>query len=333
MNGEKRLTPPLLSVNDLRTYFDTEEGLVKAVDGVSFAVGQGETACIVGESGCGKSVTARSILRLIPDPPGKIVSGSILFHGQNIMKLKPEEMRRLRGRQISMIFQEPMTALNPVFTVGDQIMETILVHERMPRPRAEQRATQLLGLVGIPSPAERIRHYPHQLSGGLRQRVMIAMALACNPALVIADEPTTALDVTIQAQILDLIADLKKKMGMALLLITHNLGVVAAIGQKVIVMYAGRIVEEADVYSLFSRPLHPYTKGLLASLPVSPGKELRKRLTPIPGTVPPLSALPPGCAFQNRCKGVHKECIITEPQLLEVEKGHFVRCFLKANQA
>lgn len=327
------MTQPLLSVQDLKTYFYTEEGTIKAVDGVSFTVGKGETVCVVGESGCGKSVTALSILRLIPDPPGRIVSGSILFDGQDIMKLEKEDLRRLRGRQISMVFQEPMTALNPVFTIGDQITEAILVHEKMPRHQAEQKAVELLSLVGVPSPAERIRHYPHQLSGGLRQRVMIAMALACRPALVIADEPTTALDVTIQAQILDLLTDIKKKIGMALLLITHNLGVVAAVGQRVIVMYAGRIVEEAGVDNLFSRPLHPYTRGLLASLPhISLDKEPPHRLTPIPGTVPSLSALPRGCTFQNRCKEVHKECLITEPQLLEVEKGHFVRCFLKADQ-
>ncbi len=327
------MTQPLLSVQDLRTYFYTEEGTIKAVDGLSLTVGKGETVCIVGESGCGKSVTALSILRLISDPPGKIVSGSILFDGQDIMKLKEEDVRRLRGWRISMIFQEPMTALNPVFTIGDQITEAILVHEKMQRHQAEQTAIELLSLVGVPSPAERIRHYPHQLSGGLRQRVMIAMALACLPALMIADEPTTALDVTIQAQILDLLTDIKKKIGMALLLITHNLGVVAAVGQRVIVMYAGRIVEEADVNNLFSRPLHPYTRGLLASLPrISLNKEPPHRLTPIPGTVPSLSALPGGCTFQNRCKEVHEECLITEPQLLEVEKGHFVRCFLKADQ-
>ncbi len=327
------MTEPLLSVHDLKTYFYTEEGIVRAVDGVSFTVGRGETVCIVGESGCGKTVTALSVLRLIPDPPGKIVSGSILFGNQDILKMEEEELRRLRGQGISMVFQEPMTALNPVYTIGDQIMETILVHEQMPRPQAEKRTVELLNLVGIPSPSERLRHYPHQLSGGLRQRVMIAMALACRPALLIADEPTTALDVTIQAQILDLIADLKKKIGMALLLITHNLGVVAAVGERVIVMYAGRIVEEADVYSLFSRPLHPYTKGLLASLPhFSQGKEPQRRLTPIAGTVPSLSALPAGCSFQNRCKGASKDCFVAEPQLVEVEKGHSVRCFLRADQ-
>lgn len=324
---------PLLSVQNLRTYFDTEEGLVKAVDGVSFDVGQGETVCIVGESGCGKSVTALSILRLIPEPPGKIAADSIIFDGQDIMKLKADEMRRLRGRRISMVFQEPMTALNPVFTIGDQIREAILVHEKMPPPRAEQRAVELLSLAGIPSPAERMRHYPHQLSGGLRQRVMIAMALACKPALLIADEPTTALDVTIQAQILDLISDIKKRIGMALLLITHNLGVVAEVGQRVLVMYAGRIVEAADVYDLFSHPLHPYTMGLLASLPrVSPETGLEHRLTPIPGTVPSLSTLPPGCAFQNRCKEAAQDCLITEPQLVEVEKDHFVRCLLRTGR-
>ncbi|MFZ5994511.1 MAG: ABC transporter ATP-binding protein [Thermodesulfobacteriota bacterium] len=328
------MTPQLLlSIQDLKTYFYTEEGTLKAVDGVSFTVGKGETVCVVGESGCGKSVTALSILRLIPDPPGRIVSGSILFDGRDIMKLEEEDLRRLRGRRISMVFQEPMTALNPVFTIGDQITEAILVHEKMTRHQAEQRAVELLGLVGVPSPAERIRHYPHQLSGGLRQRVMIAMALACRPDLIIADEPTTALDVTIQAQILDLLAEIKNKTGMALLLITHNLGVVAEVGQRVIVMYAGRIVEEADVDALFSRPLHPYTRGLLASLPhISLNKEPLRRLTPIPGTVPALSALPGGCAFRNRCKEAHKECRSAEPKLLEVEKGHFVRCFLKADR-
>lgn len=312
----------LLKVEDLKTYFYGNGRVLRAIDGVSFSVNKGQTVCIVGESGCGKSMTALSIMRLVPHP-GKIVAGSVVFEGEDLLTKNEKEMCSLRGRRISMIFQEPMTALNPVFTVGDQIVETLHVHEELSGREAEKRAIELLGLVGIPSPSERMRHYPHQLSGGLRQRVMIAMALACRPALVIADEPTTALDVTIQAQILDLITGLQEKLGMAILLITHNLGVVAAVAERVIVMYAGRVVEEAEVHALFGRPLHPYTRGLFASLPTLS----RKRLTPIPGIVPPLSDLPDGCAFQNRCPKAHAECRRKEPELLEIETDHWARCF------
>ncbi|MFH1147377.1 MAG: ABC transporter ATP-binding protein [Pseudomonadota bacterium] len=317
----KRSNGLLLKVQNLRTYFYGNKHVIRAVDGVSFSVNKGQTVCIVGESGCGKSMTALSIMRLVPHP-GKIVAGSVVFEGEDLVTKNEKEMCSIRGRRISIIFQEPMTALNPVFTVGDQVIETLHVHEHLPAGEAERRAVELLGLVGIPSPSERMSHYPHQLSGGLRQRIMIAMALACRPSLVIADEPTTALDVTIQAQILDLIAGLQEKLGMAILLITHNLGVVAAVAERVIVMYAGRVVEETEVHALFARPLHPYTKGLFASLPTLS----QERLTPIPGVVPSLFDLPDGCAFQNRCPEAREECRHKEIELVEVETGHFVRC-------
>lgn len=313
----------LLKIHDLKTYFFCNGVTVKAVDGVSFSVNKGQTVCVVGESGCGKSITALSIFRLVSHP-GKIVGGSIIFEGQELMKKSEEEMCRIRGRRMSMIFQEPMTALNPVLTLGDQVSEGMLLHEQISRDEAGKRAIELLSLVGVPSPAERMGQYPHQLSGGLRQRIMIAMALACQPPLVIADEPTTALDVTIQAQILDLIGGLKSRMGMALLLITHNLGVVASVGERVIVMYAGRIVEDAAVRTIFKNPLHPYTKGLLDSLP----HPSRTRLKPIPGSVPSLAGLPAGCAFQNRCPQVKSKCLSDEPDLLKAGEDHYVRCFV-----
>src|SRR4051812_14867022 len=295
---------PLLEVEDLRTYFFTRDGIVRAVDGVSFAVASGETLAVVGESGCGKSVTSLSILRLIPSPPGRIVSGTIRFSGRDLSTLSDAEMRHIRGNEISMIFQEPMTSLNPVLTVGRQIGETLRLHEGLGAKEARERTEAMLRLVHIPEPARRLRQYPHELSGGMRQRVMIAMALACSPQLLIADEPTTALDVTIQAQILDLMRELKAKTGAAIVLITHDLGVVAEMAQRVVVMYAGRKVEEAPVQALFARPRHPYTLGLLASVPrlgssLMPGRA--PRLADIPGTVPSLREAIPGCPFAPRC--------------------------------
>jgi len=296
---------PLLDVRDLATHFFTRQGRLPAVDGVSFAIEAGETVALVGESGCGKSVTAASILRLVPDPPGRFVGGEIRFEGRDLLKLPADEMRALRGNRIGMVFQEPMTSLNPVFTIGDQIAEVIREHQKLSRAAAYARVAELLNLVRIPDPHRLIRDYPHRLSGGMRQRAMIAMAIACEPALLIADEPTTALDVTTQAQILELLDDLKQRLGMAMLLITHDLGVVAQTAQRVLIMYAGRVVEEASVNDLFDEPLHPYTRGLLQSLP-RPNAEVdaagRPRpLLEIPGTVPSLAALPAGCRFAPRC--------------------------------
>jgi len=328
------LTPitPLLQVKGLRTYFHTEAGTAKAVDGVSFDIMPGEVVGLVGESGSGKSVTALSILRLIPDPPGKIMEGSILFKGQDLLKLSWEEIRRIRGREISMIFQEPMTSLNPVFTIGMQIMEVVLHHENISKKEAFDRSVEMLHLVGIPGPASRMNDYPHQYSGGMRQRVMIAMALACNPSLLIADEPTTALDVTIQAQILELMLKIKdERKDAAIFLITHNLAVVAETCHRVIVMYGGKIQEIATVHELFKNPLHPYTQGLLASLPKVDG-ERQKRLQTIPGNVPSIMELPVGCKFVTRCPVRIDRCAVVEPELLEVSPGHWVRCFLVGDQ-
>jgi peptide/nickel transport system ATP-binding protein len=296
---------PLLDVRDLATHFFTRKGRLPAVDGVSFAIEAGETLALVGESGCGKSVTAASILRLVPDPPGRIVGGEIWFEGRDLRKLPADDMRALRGNRIGMVFQEPMTSLNPVFTIGDQIAEVIREHQKLSRAAAYARVADLLSLVRIPDPHRLIREYPHRLSGGMRQRAMIAMAIACEPALLIADEPTTALDVTTQAQILELLDDLKRRLGMAMLLITHDLGVVAQTAQRVLIMYAGRVVEQACVEDLFDAPLHPYTRGLLQSLP-RPNAEVdaagRPRpLLEISGTVPSLAALPIGCRFAPRC--------------------------------
>src|ERR1039458_8467207 len=300
----------LLEVERLQTHFGTPDGVVRAVEGVSFRINAGETLGIVGESGCGKSVTAMSILRLIQEPPGKI-AGSIRFDGRDLLKLSEPEMRDIRGNSISMIFQEPMTSLNPVLTVGRQIGETVQLHQGMNARQAEKKAVEMLTLVGIPAPARRVREYPHQLSGGMRQRVMIAMALACNPKLLIADEPTTALDVTIQAQILDLMRDLKQRLGSAIMLITHDLGVVAEMAERVVVMYAGRKVEEATVNEIFARPLHPYTRGLLGAVPKL-GSSLhaggRSRLAEIPGLVPSLRKPIIGCAFAGRCPMVTDLC-------------------------
>jgi len=322
-------SPPLLEIEDLRTWFFTRDGVVRAVDGVSLSVLPGETLAIVGESGCGKSVTALSVLRLIASPPGRVVSGSIRFAGRDLLTLSEAEMRKVRGNDISMIFQEPMTSLNPVLTIGRQIAETLILHQGMDQKAAQQKAVAMLRLVHIPEPERRVQQYPHQLSGGMRQRVMIAMALACNPRLLIADEPTTALDVTIQAQILDLLRELKTQIDAAIVLITHDLGVVAEMAQRVIVMYAGKKAEEARVKPLFRRPLHPYTKGLLGSMPRlgAPEAGLPPRLAEIAGTVPSLKEPIPGCAFAERCFLVTEICRREPPPFEEKEPGHFAACF------
>ncbi|MGH7030240.1 MAG: ABC transporter ATP-binding protein [Stellaceae bacterium] len=320
----------MLDIADLKTWFFTRDGVVRAVDGVAFHVLRGETLAIVGESGCGKSVTALSILRLIPSP-GRIVSGAMRFAGRDLLELSEAQMRHLRGNEISMIFQEPMTSLNPVLTIGHQIAETLSLHQGLGRRAALGRAIDLLRLVHIPEARRRIGEYPHQLSGGTRQRVMIAMALACNPKLLIADEPTTALDVTIQAQILDLMRELKQKTDTAIVLISHNLGVVAEMAQRVVVMYAGRMVEEAPVSALFRRPLHPYTRGLLDSVPrlgASLGRAApRRRLTEIRGAVPSLSEVVAGCAFAARCTFATDICRRQAPVFEAKEPGHFAACF------
>jgi oligopeptide/dipeptide ABC transporter ATP-binding protein len=320
---------PLLTVDNLRTYYFTDDGVVKAVDGVTYHVAMGEVFGLVGESGCGKSVSALSLLRLI-DPPGRIVDGRVTFRGQALDGLTEKQMTELRGSQISMIFQQPQSSLNPVFSVGEQIAEVLRLHIGMNREQAWRRAGELLTSVGIPDAESRLRSYPHELSGGQAQRVMIAMALACSPALLIADEPTTALDVTIQAQILDLMRELRAKLGTAIILITHDLGVVAEMADRVAVMYAGRIVEEAEVDALFARPLHPYTQGLIASIPVL-GK-VTDRLEVIPGSVPNLIDLPPGCRFAPRCRSRMEYaltiCEEQEPDLLPIEDGHAARCWL-----
>lgn len=318
----------LLTVKDLHTHFFTEEGVVRAVDGISLTIRPGETLGLVGESGCGKTVTALSILRLIPDPPGRIVGGSISFEGRDLVRVPEDEIREIRGRIISMIFQEPMTSLNPVFTVGEQVAEGIRYHQRVSQKEAWNRAIEVLRRVRIPDPVRRAREYPHQLSGGMRQRVMIAMALALNPKLLIADEPTTALDVTIQAQILELLLALKEEMDMAVMLITHDLGVIAETAERVVVMYAGRVVEEAPVQELFDNPLHPYTQCLLESLPRLEEGKRERRLTAIPGLVPNLLELPGGCKFAPRCPKVIAECWPVEPELREIRPGHWARCIL-----
>jgi peptide/nickel transport system ATP-binding protein len=321
---------PILDIADMRTWFFTRDGVVRAVDGVSFHVIPGETLAIVGESGCGKSVTALSILRLIPSPPGRIVSGAIRFAGRDLLGLSEAEMRQVRGNDISMIFQEPMTSLNPVLTIGRQIAETLTLHQGLGHRAALAKAADMLRLVHIPEADRRIGEYPHQLSGGMRQRVMIAMALACNPKLLIADEPTTALDVTIQAQILDLMRELKQKIDAAIVLITHDLGVVAEMAQRVVVMYAGRKAEEAPVATLFRRPLHPYTKGLLNSVPrlgASLDHERAPRLAEIAGTVPSLREPILGCPFEARCAFATEICRREMPAFDEKEPGHFAACF------
>jgi len=316
---------PLLEVDQLVTEFDTDEGRVRAVDGVSFTVAAGETVGIVGESGCGKSVTAHSVMRLLPQPMGAIAGGSVRFQGRDLADLSPEAMQQIRGEHIGMVFQEPMTALNPVQTIGRQLTEVMLLHREWSPQEAIQRGVDILGRVGIPSPELRMGEYPHQLSGGMRQRVVIAMALACEPALLIADEPTTALDVTIQAQILDLITQLQAHMGMAVIMITHDLGVIAETCDRVVVMYAGKVVEQGTVFDIFDRPAHPYTRGLLASIPRldTPAKS---RLSVIEGMVPGLRDLPAGCRFQNRCPHVVAACAAAAPPVELVEDHHRVAC-------
>ena len=318
----------ILKVNDLKTQFRTERGIAKAVDDVSFEIFSGETLSIVGESGCGKSVTALSIMGLIPNPPGEIVSGSIYFQDTNLLDISERKMRKIRGNRISMIFQEPMTSLNPVFKVGAQIAEVLRLHQKLRKKDAWNKAVELLQQVRIPAPEKRVHDYPHQMSGGMRQRVMIAIALACDPLILIADEPTTALDVTIQAQILKLMDQLRESTGTAILLITHDLGVVAENAENVIVMYAGRIVEKSDVHTLFNNFLHPYTKGLMGSIPGIKATDKNIRLDAIPGMVPSLFALPDGCKFNQRCKDAMDKCFVDEPNLIEKEPGHFVRCWL-----
>jgi oligopeptide/dipeptide ABC transporter ATP-binding protein len=318
--------PELMQVKDLCTSFFTPDGEVRAVDGVSFEIEKGKTLGLVGESGCGKSVTALSIMRLLPSPPGKVVAGQVNLRGKDLLQLSGEAMRRIRGNEISMVFQEPMTSLNPVFTIGNQIGEAIRLHQGLGRRETREKTTEMLRLVKIAEPESRIDDYPHQLSGGMRQRVMIAMALSCNPSLLIADEPTTALDVTIQAQILELMKELQGKLGMALLLITHDLGVVAEQADEVAIMYAGKMVERARPEEVFSRPLHPYTVGLLNSLP-GMGGENKKRLDAIPGVVPSPLNLPGGCRFRDRCSKAGGICAGSEPELSEVAERHWVSCY------
>ncbi len=316
----------LLEIENLRTHFFTDEGVVPAVDGVSMNLRKGETLAVVGESGSGKSITALSVMRLVPDPPGRVVGGRILFEGEDLLAKTEKEMREIRGNRISMIFQEPMTSLNPVFTIGSQIAESLMIHQNMSRKDAWDKAVEMLALTGIPSPEKRVSEYPHQMSGGMRQRVMIAMALCCRPRLLIADEPTTALDVTIQAQILDLMMDLKRQLGMAIILITHDLAVVAETADRAVVMYAGRVVEEAPVGDLFDQPLHPYTQGLLESIPKL--DQDSERLYAIDGVVPNLLRLPPGCAFAPRCPRAFTRCHAHKPELIEVGPGRRVSCWL-----
>lgn len=320
----------ILRIHNLHTHFFTEEGVAKALDGIDLEVEEGGTLGIVGESGCGKSVTALSIMRLIPDPPGKIIKGKIVFDNKDLLTLSQAEIRKIRGRSISMIFQEPMTSLNPIFTIGDQISEALRLHEGMSKRVSWNKSIEILKMVEIPAAEQKLRAYPHQLSGGMRQRAMIAIALACSPRLIIADEPTTALDVTIQAQVLDLLRRLRKEMGMSMILITHSLGVIAETVEKVAVMYAGCIVEHANVRALFASPKHPYTQGLLESIPrMDVDRSKRNRLKTIPGLVPSLVDVPKGCRFSNRCQYVFDHCA-KEPDLFEVESKHFVRCWLHA---
>ena len=316
----------LLEVNDLRTYFYTQEGVVKAVDGTSYSVEEGETLGLVGESGCGKSVSALSILRLIPSPPGKIVSGEIMFQGRDLLKLDESEMRRIRGNDIAMVFQEPMTSLNPVLTIGRQITESLELHQDLRGRAARERAVELLELVGIPAARSRIDDYPHQFSGGMRQRVMIAMAMSCNPKILLADEPTTALDVTIQAQILEVMARLSHEFGTAVIIITHNLGVVARYADRVNVMYAGKVIERADAAELYNNPKHPYTVGLLNSVPRL-DEQRQEKLIPIEGLPPDLAHLPEGCSFYPRCDWRQDQCLAEYPGITQVEGEHQTACW------
>jgi len=316
----------LLEIKNLRTYFYVRGWVAKAVDNVSLAIKSGETLGLVGESGCGKSVTAHSIIRLIPDPPGKIKGGDIFFDGQDLLKFTEPQMRKIRGNRISMIFQEPMTSLNPVFPVGDQVGEVIRLHQKLSRRGTRERVIEMFQLVGIPAAEKRLADYPHQMSGGMRQRVMIAMALACNPKLMIADEPTTALDVTIQAQILDLMNKLKDETGAAILFITHDLGVIAEMAQNVAVMYAGKVMESTDVKTLYANPKNPYTVGLLQSIPVLGRENKENRLQTISGVVPSLLNLPAGCLYSDRCPDVFNDCRQVEPEMYAVANNHLVRC-------
>jgi peptide/nickel transport system ATP-binding protein len=320
----------LLDVKNLKTYFFTDEGVVRAVDGVDLYIDQGETLGVVGESGCGKSVTALSIMRLIPQPPGKIVEGQILYNGLDLVTIPANKLRKIRGKEISMVFQEPMTSLNPVFTCGEQIAEALRLHEGLGRRDAMDKTVEMMKLVHIANAERRVKEYPHQLSGGMRQRVMIAMALSCSPNLLIADEPTTALDVTIQAQILELLNELKSKLKMAVMLITHDMGVIAETAQRVVVMYAAKVAEEAPVGDLFKEPLHPYTQGLLRSIPrIDLAATVHPRLETIPGTVPTLRGdIAPGCRFAPRCPFVKSVCTEQDPVLKEVKPGHKVSCWL-----
>jgi len=320
------MTEPRLKVEELRTHFSTERGVAKAVDGVSFTVDQGDTLGIVGESGCGKSVTVLSILRLIRQPPGRIVSGRVLFEGRDLLALSPAEMRQVRGNRISMIFQDPMSSLNPVFTVGEQVAESIRLHQGLGAREAFEGAVEMLNRVRIPAARKRAGEYPHQMSGGMRQRVMIAMALSCRPQVMIADEPTTALDVTIQAQTLSLLEQLQAETGTSVLLITHDLGVIAETARTVVVMYAGKVMEQAGVRELFKRPRHPYTEALLKSIPRA--DQVQERLLTIPGTVPSLLHLPLGCKFSNRCGRATARCLAEEPPLFGADSGHLARCWL-----
>ncbi len=327
MTLDTSIKRPLLEVTDLRTQFFTQDGVVKAVNGVSFMLGEGEALGLVGESGCGKSVSALSLMRLIPQPPGRIVSGQVIFDGRDLLKLKEDDMRKVRGNDIAMIFQDPMTSLNPVLTIGRQISEALELHKGMDRSAARKRTIELLELVGIPAARNRVDDYPHQFSGGMRQRVMIAMALSCEPKLLLADEPTTALDVTIQAQILDLIARLRRELGMAIIMITHDLGVVAGIADRINVMYAGYIVETGTADEIFHNPRHPYTLGLLKSIPRldEPRKE---KLVPIEGLPPDLVDAPPGCPFQPRCPYAIERCVPENPSLEPVVPGHRIACWV-----
>ena len=324
-----RVAEALLEIRGLKVHFKTDDGMVQAVDGVDLAVGRGETLGVVGESGCGKTVTAMTTLKLIAMPPGRIVAGKILWKGRDLVPLGARQMRRIRSKEIAIVFQEPMTSLNPVYTVGEQIAEVVRLHQGLDGRDALDRSIEMLRLVHVPAPERRINDYPHQMSGGMRQRVMIAMALACNPELLIADEPTTALDVTIQAQILDLIAEMKDRLGMAVMLITHAMGVVAETCERVAVMYAGHVVEEAPVEDLFARPLHPYTQGLIKSIPrIDDSAGKRRRLDAIAGTVPSLLHPPPGCRFAPRCGFASTACTAQVPALRTLEGGHKVACTL-----
>jgi peptide/nickel transport system ATP-binding protein len=327
------MAAPLLEIRGLKTHFATDDGIVQAVDGVDLSISRGETLGVVGESGCGKTVTAMSVLKLIPMPPGKIVAGQILYQGRDLAPLDTREMDRIRAKDIAMVFQEPMTSLNPVYTIGEQIAEVVRRHEGLGRKAAIDKTIEMLRLVQIPNPDKRFNDYPHQFSGGMRQRVMIAMALSCNPKLLIADEPTTALDVTIQAQILELLQDMKERFGMAIMLITHAMGVVAETAQRVVVMYAGKVIEEAPVEQLFANPRHPYTQGLIRSIPRIDTAATRKtRLEAIPGVVPSLLNPPVGCRFAARCRYAMAECRAAAPPLIDIGGGHKVACVLVADE-